>query len=129
MATIRKEVMIATAPDLVWAAFRDFHAVHERVVRGFVVACEADGADARRVTFANGLTAREVLISCDDALRRLAYTATGGRLAHHNGVVEVRGEGAGARVLWTIDLLPSDMAPAIDAMMEAGAAAMQKTMG
>ncbi|MES1202426.1 MAG: SRPBCC family protein [Pseudomonadota bacterium] len=128
MATIRKQVMIATAPDAVWAAFRDFHAVHEKVARGFVVAAEPEGAGVRHVTFANGLKAREDLISCNDELCRLAYTASGGRLVHHNGVFEVRPRDEGALVVWTLDVLPDEMASAIETIMEAGCEAMLSTM-
>ena len=73
---------------------------------------------ARLVTFANGVTAREVIVSVDDAARRLVWTAVGGRLTHHNGAAQVLSEGpAACRFVWTADLLPNEMVPAIEAMM------------
>lgn len=129
MATIRKEVALKAGADAVWDAVRDFHNLHERLVRGFVVAAKPD-ADARLITFANGLEVREDLISCDDAGRRLAYTASGGGLLkHHNGVVEVRPVGSGSVLVWTLDILPNEAAPAIDAMMDMGAEAMRQSLG
>src|SRR5262245_10070461 len=59
MATIRKEIKLDARPDDVWDALRDFHAVHERLVPGFVSSAERDGDDARIVTFFNGAVARE----------------------------------------------------------------------
>ena len=51
---------------------RDFGALHTRLVPGFVIDTQLDG-DARIVTFANGTVAREQLVDCDEARRRLVY--------------------------------------------------------
>src|SRR5436309_9304551 len=66
MASIHREIQIDARPDEVWAAVRDFGAVHQRLARGFVLDARLDG-DARVVTFANGTVARELLVDCDDA--------------------------------------------------------------
>ena len=42
-------------------------------------------------------------------------------------VLEVFAEGSGARVVWTIDLLPHDLAPAIAAMQDQAMAVMKRT--
>jgi hypothetical protein len=76
MATIRKEILIDAGPEAVWAAIRDIGAVHRRLTPGFVVDTRLDG-DARIVTFANGLVARELIVDIDEQARRLAYAATG----------------------------------------------------
>ncbi len=72
MASIHKDIPIDAHPDEVWAAVRDFGAVHTRLAPGFVLDARLDG-DARIVTFANGTVARELLVDCDDARRRLVY--------------------------------------------------------
>ena len=82
----------------------------------------------RVVTFGNGLVAREPIVSLDDERRRLAWTATGGRTTHYNAVLEVFADGPGTRVVWTIDLLPHDLAPAIAAMQDQGLAVMKRTL-
>jgi carbon monoxide dehydrogenase subunit G len=127
MATIRKEFHLDARPEAVWDAIRDFGNVHKRVAPGFVTECRLDG-DARTVTFLNGLVARELLVDSDDSHRRLAYAITEGRLAHYNASVQILSEGSGSRAVWIIDLLPSDMAGAIDAMAEQGVAAMKKSL-
>ena len=45
------------------------------LVPGFVLDARLDG-DARIVTFANGTVARELLVDCDDARRRLVYAGS-----------------------------------------------------
>ncbi len=128
MATIRKEFLIEAAPEQVWDAMRDVGALHTRLVPGFVTGCKLDG-DARIVTFGNGVVAREVIVDVDDAARRIAWSATGARLTHHNASSQVFAEGGKTRVVWIADLLPNEMKSAIGGMIDAGAAAMQKALG
>lgn len=128
MASIRREVSIDVAPAQVWDALRDVGALHTRLVTGFVTDCRLEG-DARVVTFANGVVARELIVDVDDRDRRLAWSAAGGRLTHHNASAQVFAEGpTRSRVVWTADLLPSEMAPTIAGMIEQGIAAMKKTL-
>ncbi len=129
MASICKEFTIDAPAARVWAALRDFGAVHERVAPGFVVEAKMDTATSRVVTFFNGMKARELLVSCDDATRRLVYSAVGGRLSHHNAAAQVFDEaGGGCLFVWTTDLLPDEMVPAIDAMMTRGAGVMKEAL-
>ena len=128
MASIRKEVLIDVAPDEVWAAVRDIGAVHTRLAVGFVTDCRLDG-DARIVTFANGLVAREPIVTIDDAERRLVWSAVGGRLTHYNASAQVFDAGGGrSRFVWIADLLPNEMAPAVEAMIGQGIAAIKRTL-
>ena len=128
MASIRREVSIDTPAERVWDAVRDVGALHTRLVAGFVIDCRIDG-EVRIVTFANGMVARELIVDVNDADRRLVWAAVGGRLTHHNASVQVFVEAAGrSRVVWVADLLPSELASAIAAMIEQGLVAMKKTL-
>src|SRR3954471_2788784 len=102
MATIRKEISLDARPDDVWDALRDFHAVHERLVPGFVTDSRRDGDGARIVTFANGAVAREVLVGVDDEARRLAYCIPEGLPActHHSASAEVIAKDSGCTFVW-----------------------------
>ena len=127
MATIQQEFEVAAAADEVWAALRDFGALHEKLATGFVTDCvlEEEGA-VRLITFANGMQVRERLVTVDDAARRIVYSASGGRTTHHNASAQVIALGPQrCRFVWTTDLLPDAMAPAITQMMASGAKAMQ----
>lgn len=128
MASIRREVCIDTPAERVWDAVRDVGALHTRLVAGFVIDCRIDG-EARIVSFANGMVARELIVDVNDADRRMVWAAVGGRLTHHNASVQVFVEAAGrSRVVWVADLLPSELASAIAAMIEQGLVAMKKTL-
>lgn len=128
MASIRKEILIESRPEDVWEAVRDFGAVHQRLAPGFVVDIRLD-ADARIVTFANGMVAREVLVDIDEKTRRLVYAIVQGRPTHYNGAVQVFTEDDGhSRLVWIVDLLPNDLAEPVRSMMEQGAAVMKDTL-
>ena len=128
MASICKQILIDAPAAHAWDAVRDVGALHERLVPGFVVDTTLEG-DERVVTFANGLVARELIVDIDDDAQRLAYAVVGGLFVHHHAsaVVEPTGPST-SRITWTADLLPNDRAGAIDAMMDAGAAAMQLSL-
>ena len=128
MASIRREVSIGAGAQPVWEAIRDVGALHTRLVVGFVVDCRMEGR-SRIVTFANGIVAREAIVDLDDDLRRLVWSATGGRLTHHNASVQVFTEDAErCRVVWIADLLPDELSPAIAAMIDEGMSAMKRTL-
>jgi hypothetical protein len=126
MTSIRKDIPIEAPAVEVWDAVRDFGALHTRLVPGFVIDTKLEG-EARVVTFASGLVARELLVDCDDARQRLAYAIVSERVKHYNGSVEVVPDGdARCRVKWIVDVLPNEIAPYISAQMDFGVAAMQK---
>ena len=127
MATLRKEIPVAGGASSVWHALRDFGQVHTKVAPGFLTDLKMDKGD-RIVTFFNGLVARERLGTLDDAAGRLVYAVGEGRASHYNAAVQVFPEGDGSRVVWTIDLLPDELAPAIGGMMDQAAGVMQKTL-
>jgi hypothetical protein len=128
MASIHKEALLDASPDRVWDAVRDFGAVHTRLARDFVTDCTMDD-DARIVTFANGTTARELLVDCDDARRRLVYAIVGERIKQHSASFQIVDDGAGrSRFIWIADVLPNEIAPYISAQMDLGMIAMKTTL-
>ncbi len=127
MATLRKEIPVAGSATAVWHALRDFGQVHTKVAPGFLTDLKTDNGD-RIVTFFNGLVARERLVTADDETCRLVYAVVESRASHYNAAVQVFPEGDGSRVVWTIDLLPNELAPAIGGMMDEAAKVMRKTL-
>jgi hypothetical protein len=128
MASIRKEIAIDANPEDVWAAVRDWGALHERLVPGFVVDTRLDGDD-RIVTFFNGAIVRELLVSLDEEARRLVWSVVEGPYTHHNASAQVfSGEQGGARFVWIADLLPHALAEQTDAMMERGTSVVKETL-
>ena len=128
MASIRKEIPLDVSADHAWAALRDIGALHHRLVPGFVVDTKLEDG-ARVVTFGNGMVVRELIVDLDDENRRLAWSARGGRLSHHNASAQVFAEGASrCRLVWIADLLPNEVAGDIRAMIDQAAAVMKPTL-
>jgi hypothetical protein len=128
MATLRKQIALDTGAATVWSALRDFGAVHTRVAPGFLARLEMDKGD-RILTFFNGMVARERLVTLDDEECRLVYTVVEGQASHYNAAVQVFPEGDGrSRLVWTVDLLPDELAPAIGGLMDHAVGFMKKTL-
>ena len=128
MASIRKEATIDASAESVWEAVRDFGAVHVLLAPGFVIDARMDGAD-RIVTFVSDNIVREVLIDCDDAEKRLAYSIVNKRFKHHSASVQISEDGNNrCRFVWTADMLPNELAPFMDSQMDLGMAAMKTAL-
>ncbi|GAA2066522.1 hypothetical protein GCM10009801_13060 [Streptomyces albiaxialis] len=133
MAHIHREFLIENAPDHVWAAVRDFTAVHHRLAPGFVTGTrlEAETADTRVVTFANGAVVHELLVDIDDEARRIAYAVVGGALdpKHHHASMQVLADGTEySRFVWITDVTPDDLAGPIADMVDQGARVIKQTL-
>lgn len=128
MASIQKEFVIASSADDVWDAVRDFGAVHTRLAPGFVTDAVMDG-DSRLVTFSNGTNAREILVDCDDTKRRLVYAIVSERIRQHSASVQIYEDGnKRSKFVWTVDVLPNEIAPYISGQMDLSIAAMKKKL-
>ncbi|OAE99852.1 polyketide cyclase [Bradyrhizobium centrolobii] len=126
MDSIHNDIPLNASARDVWDAVRDFGALHERLVPGFVTACTLDG-EARTVTFANGSVAREVLVDCDDPRQRLVYAISNERLKHYSASVQVIADGERrSRLVWIIDLLPNELAPYVQGQTKEALTAMYR---
>jgi Polyketide cyclase / dehydrase and lipid transport len=128
MATIRSEIKTRARPSEVWSAIRDVGALHTRLVPGFVTDTKLE-LGARIVTFVNGTVLREPIVTLDDEARRLVWTHEGGRAQHYNGALQVSELADGlTTVVWTADFLPDDITGYMSRAIEAGMAAMQRSL-
>ena len=126
MPAIHHQILINRSPAFVWDAVRDVGALHSRLVPGFVSMTEMlpdVPTPTRRVTFANGAVADEVIVDNDDERRRLVWSIQS--VEHHNGVMTVLDAEGGALVSWTADVLPAELAERFSPMMAAGLATMK----
>ena len=127
MASVRKDILIDVRPDDVWAAIRDYGAVH-RLVPGFLADCRIEG-NARIVTFHDGRVARELLVDIDDDVRRLVYAEPAGLFVTRSASVQVFSEGENrTRVVWINDFLPDEFAALIGANMDKAVVMMKQTL-
>jgi hypothetical protein len=130
MASNRVQVDTRAPLDTVWGIVRNIGALHTDLVPGFVIdtKVEADGT-ARLVTFSHGAILREPIVTIDDEMKRLAWSADSPNFRHYNSAVDVIDLGSGmTRVVWTSDFLPEALAPQMRAAMAAGAKAMQAAL-
>jgi uncharacterized protein YndB with AHSA1/START domain len=127
MASLRKEIHIDAPVSLVWGALRDVGALHTKLVPGFVTDTRMDGR-ARIVTFGNGTVAREEIVSVDDQRHRVCWAILDAPFRHYSAVAWVEADGEGARFVWTVDLLPDELAARVEGMMEAGIQVIRKTL-
>ena len=131
MASIHKDVSLNATPDAVWDVIRDVirdvGAAHTRFAPGFVTDVVME-EDARMITFANGVVAREVIVDLDGAARRLAYSVRSERLSHRNASFQVLPDGEGSRLVWIADALPLEAAANVGAMMADGMIAAKKAL-
>jgi carbon monoxide dehydrogenase subunit G len=125
MASIHRSVQIQAPASQVWNALQDVGALHTKLVPGFVIDCRLEG-EARHVTFANGMTVKELIVDVNRELMRVSWSAVGGRLTHHNASAQVIPTGeTSCEVVWVADLLPHEMATAIAGMIGQGLKAMK----
>ena len=127
MASIRKEIHIDAPVEKVWDALRDVGALHTRLVPGFVTATRLNG-NSREITFANGMTVREDIVTVDNRHRRVIWAIVGQRFHRYHGKATVEPEDPGCRFVWAADLLPDELAPEVEAMINAGISIIKKTM-
>ena len=128
MASIRKEIVINRSADEVWEAVRDIGSVHKRFVPGLVTDVRLE-ADARVVTFSNGMVVRELIVDLDDDIRRFVYAAVGESFRHHNASMQVFPEGERrCRLVWITDLLPNELVEQVIGIIDQGSAIMKATL-
>jgi len=128
MASIRRETEVSAAIAPVWDALRDVGRIHERLVRGFVTHCRLEG-EMRTVTFANGMTVHERIVTIDDGQRRVVWAVAEAPFTHYNAAVQAFAEADDrTRLVWIADLLPDALEPQIAGLIEQGLAAMKRTL-
>jgi len=102
-------------------------ALHTRLVPGFITDTRLEG-NSRVVTFGNGQTAREDIVSVDEERKRVAWAIVGQQFHHYSGAARVEEDGRGSRFIWTADLLPDELAGKVDSMMSAGIGIVKATL-
>lgn len=128
MASVHRQIDVGVPLERAWDAMADVGRIHERLVPGFVIDCHLHGR-VRTVTFADGTIVREPILDVDEARHRVAWAAQGEGFDHYNASLQADDLGDGrTRLAWIADLLPDEMAPRVDAMVQQGLATMKQTL-
>ncbi|MGW4232679.1 SRPBCC family protein [Streptomyces sp. NPDC004980] len=131
VASVVREITIEASADDVWAVIGDFAEGPPRMAPDFVVKTELASADVRVVTFANGVVARERLISRDNEARRIVWAVIGDTMCpvHDNASFQVLAEGEHrSRLVWIRDVLPDEIAQSFAATMDQGLLVIRETL-
>ncbi len=128
MSSIRKEIFINVASEVVWDALRDVGALHTRLVPGFVTDTRLEPG-ARIVTFGNGQVVRELIVDLNETDRRLVWAVVDGPFKHYNASAQVFDAGSTrCRFVWIADLLPNELANDVATMMDQGLSVIKRSM-
>jgi carbon monoxide dehydrogenase subunit G len=122
VASVRVEIGVGRPAGEVWEAVADVGAVHRRLLPGRVIDARVEG-DERILTMPDGTQVRELIVAVDHEARRMAYSVVGGQrlpITYHHAAFQVFEEGGTSRLVWTTDVLPHAMAPAVRARVERG---------
>lgn len=122
VATVHVETIINVPAERVWDAIADVGAVHRRLLPGRVADTRIE-EDTRILTMPDGSHVRELIISVDHSMRRMAYAVIDGQrlaLTYHHAAFQVIDEGDHSRLIWLTDVLPHAMAAAVQARVERG---------
>lgn len=127
MASVYREIVVEVPASRAWTALQDMGRA-DRLFAGVLVACSlADGV--RTVEFANGMVAKERVITVDHERRRVVYSAMNEAFVHHSAAMQVVAEGdSRCRFVWTSDVLPEQTADRITPLIDAGCAAVKKNL-
>lgn len=130
MATICVEAAIDVPAEQVWDAIADVGAVHRRLLPGRVAEVWIDG-DTRVLTMPDGSQIRELIITVDHSIRRMAYAVAQGQrlpVTYHHAAFQVFDEGDHCRLVWLTDVLPHSMAVPVRARVERGILEMKQVL-
>ena len=75
------------------------------------------------------MTVRELIVSVDDKTCRHCWSARREPLTHHNASVQVFSAGQDkCRVVWIADLMPNEVAEAVEQIIQQGLTTMKQTL-
>lgn len=127
MTTIVKIIDIDATPEAVWAKIADTARVSNLI--GFVGSSEQSG-DVRVCNLEGGGVVVEKIVSVDHDLKRVFYSITESPLGMeiHGASMQIEENGAGARLVWTVDFLPAEVTGALLPLLGSAADDMKSTL-
>jgi len=114
MATVSLETHVNADPSHVWGQVRDIR--WPEALTDIIASVKPTSKTTRDCTMGDGAKLKETIVAVDDSARRVAYTITESPFGttHHNASLQALKDGEGTRLLWTIDVLPDEVAGALE---------------
>ena len=128
MASIIKQVTLASDPETAWRAVADVGAINKLIT--FLGEVTVDG-DRRVCSLGEGGALEELIVTVDDENRRVAYSITRSPFGftHHHAVMAVEAEGPGSRLTWTTDFKPDEVAGPLGEAIDASVTSIRDVLG
>jgi len=128
MASLHREETLSVSADTAWAALREPGNAPKLFAP--VLTGGSMNGDIRTAHFANGMVVEERIVDIDDERRRIAYTAVKGTpMTHHNASMQIIDDGPErCRFVWITDVLPNEIAAAIEPLVDQGSLALKKNL-
>lgn len=117
MTSIIKQINVTASCEKAWEMVSDTGNVPALV--SLITECRLEG-NTRHCTMADGSKITEKIISVDPSHKRLAYTVTDGPLPmeFHCSTMQVFKNGNGARLEWSVDIMPDELTAHLEPMMD-----------
>lgn len=128
MATIHREFEISATPDKAWAALRDVGRINEFIT--FLGEVTVEG-DRRTCALGDQGKLDELILSVDDERRRLAYAILESpfNFEYHSASMQIAANGgSGSRFIWTTDVKPDDVVPALSEAIDRAVESLKTTL-
>lgn len=126
MATIKRDFPLPASPDVVWRRLSDIGAVNELI--DFIGPVTVDG-DTRRCEMGDGSKLEELIITVDDASKRVAYSIRQSPfgMEHHSASMQAVSDGnGGTRFVWVSDFTPDAVASALEGAIDQSVESIQR---
>jgi hypothetical protein len=122
MASVIREFTVNASVEEVWKVVGNFANGPLKFAPSVFVGCQLKTPDTRVLAFADGNSATEQLISCDEKTHRVAWRWVDENIIHDNTVMQVSAADAKkSRVIWSHDVLPNEaakwLAPTMDMLI------------
>ena len=133
MACEYKEITVAVPLQFAWDAISAFGEVHIKLAAGFITNTTLVDTvlteKVRAVTFADGFVAKERLVSLNDEMHYLAYSAFNENIIHHHASMRLVAVDANTtQIQWLTDILPEHLIASISQRMNDAAIAIRTTL-
>lgn len=129
MATITRDIPLATTPERLWERLRDLGGINTLIDMLGDVTVEGD---RRTCGLGDRGALEERILSVDAGTRRIAYTIQSSPFGfeHHSASMQAVAAGDGtARLVWITDFAPDALAPALEEVVDDAAASIRRTLG
>jgi carbon monoxide dehydrogenase subunit G len=125
MATLVREFTLDVPVEKVWNDLSEVGAINRLIDYLGVVTVEGD---TRTCALENGGHLEELIVTVDEERKRIVYSIKDSPFGfeHHNASMQAVPEDHGTRFVWTTDLTPDSLAPALQQPLDAAVASIKR---